>query len=109
MGPAADLDDAAALVETVVPAVGIGLELPAKIGEKRRRAVALMRRRGVEDDLPGERIQIGPDPSFETVAAFIQHRDGRVVGLEIIGGHHLAAQMLADRRQGGRDVGDPAA
>jgi hypothetical protein len=64
--PAANLEDAPALIEAVVASVGIGLELAAKVGQQRRRAIALMRARRVEDDLLREGIQIGPDASFET-------------------------------------------
>ena len=60
MGHAADLDDVAALIEPVVPGVGVRLELAAKVGEPRRGPVALVRRGGVEDDLLPERIQVRP-------------------------------------------------
>jgi hypothetical protein len=85
------------------------LEFAAKVSEKRCRPVALMRGRRVEDDLVREGIEIGPDTPFETAAPLVEHRDRRVVSLEIIRGRDLATQLLANRRQGRRHISHPAA
>lgn len=108
MGPTPNLHDLSALIQRVVADVRIRLQRAAERREKRRRAVPLVSSRRLEHDLLAERIQIGPEPPLETAPVLAEHRDGGVVGLEIGGGRDLAPQLLADRRQRGRDVGDPA-
>src|ERR1700730_2504122 len=66
-----------------------------------------MRGRRVEDDLRREWIQIGPEAAFEAATPLMEDCDRRVIGLEIIGRRDLPPQVLANRRQRGRDVGDP--
>src|SRR5712691_11126002 len=68
LGPAADFKHAPGLIEPVIPRVGVRLQLPAESGEKRRRPVAFMGRRRVEDHLLREGIEIGPEPPFVTAA-----------------------------------------
>ena len=67
-----------------------------------------MCRRGIEDDLRHEGIEIGPDAAFPT-PGLLQNRHRGIVGLQIPRRRHLAAELVADRRQRGGDVGDPAA
>ena len=75
----------------LVTGVGIGLEGALKLGEKPLGPVGFVRGRRIEDDLPPERVEIRPEPAFETPAAFVQHRHGGVIRLEIGGGGDLAA------------------
>jgi hypothetical protein len=86
----------ATLVEPVVPGVGVCLELAAKVGEPRRGPVAFVCGGGVEDHLLAERIHIGPEAALEAPAPVAEHRDARVVGLQIAGGNDLTAELLAD-------------
>jgi hypothetical protein len=98
--PAANLPHTPARIELVIPDVGIGLAGTLKLGEKPLWPVGFVRGRCIEDDLPPERVEIGPEPAFETPAAIVQHGHGRVIGLEIGRGGDLAAQLRLNRRQG---------
>ena len=62
--PAANLEDAPALIQPVIADVGIGLQPPAEVDQECGRPVAFMCRGRVEDDLAGERIEIGPEPAL---------------------------------------------
>jgi hypothetical protein len=108
MGPAANLEDALALIEPVVATVGVRLQGTAKVGEKRRGPVAFMSRGHVEDDLVRARIEIGPETALEAAAGFGEDGDGRVIGLQIVSCRDLPTELVANRRQRRRDIGDPA-
>jgi len=108
VSPAANLDDAPALIERVVAAISIRLQRALKGSEEGRGAVALMRGRRVEDDLARERIEIGPEATLEAAAPLVKDGDRRVIGLEIVGRRDLPPQLLANGRQRGRHVRDPA-
>jgi hypothetical protein len=106
--PAANLPHTPARIELVIPRVGIGLEGTLKLGEKPLGPVGFVRGRRIEDDLPPERVEICPEPAFETPPAIVQYRHGRVIRLEIDRGRDLAAQLRLNRRQGRRHIRHPS-
>jgi len=107
MGHAPDLDDVPRLIEPIVPGVGVGFEGAAKVGEPRRRPIALVRCGGVEDHLLPQGIEVDPEAPLKTPALVAEHGDARVVGLEVVRGDDLSAQLLPDRRHRRRDVRHP--
>ncbi len=82
MGPTADLTDAAAPIDRVVARIGVGPRRPAKIPREGLGRIPLVRGRRVEDDLPTERIEVGPQAPGETAAVIPEHRHRGVVGVE---------------------------
>jgi len=60
------------------------LEGAARIGEPRRRRIALVRRGGVEDDLLPQGIQANPEAPLKTAALVAERGDPRVVSLEVV-------------------------
>ena len=70
----------------------------ARVEEHRRRRCRAGERPVVAD--------IGPQPPGDGLA-FGQHRHGRVVAVQALGGQHMAADQLDQRRQAGGAGADP--
>jgi hypothetical protein len=107
--PATDLPNASGRKQRVVARVRIGLQIAGEVGEDRLGAGARAGFRRVKDDLRSEPIEVGPEPPRPAADAIVENGDRRIVGVQVRRGDDLATQLHADRRQRGRDIGDPAA
>ena len=94
-------------VEAGKAAVGIGLEDSGIAGQVPFGMLAAAVARIVEEHCRlalAERsvvADIGPEPAGDRLALG-EHRHGRVVAVQPLGGEHMGADQLVERRQGGR-------
>ena len=112
---AGDLDDAAA-AQPVIARVGIGLEEAAKAGEmgQRVRSGAVWRE-AIPDRArcrAAGRLIVGrvhPQPPGSGFAlAGVEHRHGRVVGMDLVGLEHFVADAADDGGEECRSLSGPA-
>jgi len=119
MRPARHLDDGsglpASIVQLLVSRIAIGLEKSAEAGEMRARSLALAVGR-VEigrcrraDALPAPVVAgVHPQPAGPGLAgARRQHRDRRVVGMDLVGCEYMRADVVDQRLEQPADLADP--
>jgi hypothetical protein len=98
MSPAPHLDHGAVSEQGVVPGVCIGLQVALVASQKVLDVLPFVRAGSVEHHPAAQRVQVRPHPALDAPALVrLQHHDRRVVGLHVVGGQHLAAQLFRDR------------
>src|ERR1019366_6494878 len=105
--PAGDFDDRSIFVEMLEASIGVSLERTAIVLQVLAWVLALTIRRVGEPYGGGGRIarwpvvaDIGPEPSgLGPAVARREHRDRRVVGVQLAGGHDMIANSFNQRSQ----------
>ena len=108
---AADLDDLARFVETIVGRIGIGLEVTFEVLEDLPwPSGAAIRRVGIDYVRIIVVADGNPEPAgLDPLAVMVLDRYGRVVILDDLRGQDLAEHQLDDRAQQVGDDGHPVA